>query len=487
MKQGQQPYKNNQVWMQLELTLLKENPLNEKIYRVKEDDLSELKNSIENFGLQNPIVINQDNTIISGHRRFNAVKQLNWTYVETITKKFNTKDEEILFLINENKYRIKELTQITREAEVLFEIEGRKAKQRQIEGAKNKVTPILEEPVMPSQPYSRFHRGETVKNVGEQVGIKKSSLYKLKDIIKKSDSLKDREVSDFLEGIANKESVDAAHKLSKETPEFIKQVKDKIDSGIKYHSVISAIKEAKKDTFFNNKETNYEQKDSDIQLFNDDCRNILKTLEDGSIDLLLTDPPYGINFVPSVSPEKGFDNDTPEYVAELMEDCLKLWQKKLKKDAHLYIFTGWGSYPWLNPIITKYFEISNVLVWVKNNNSLCDFDKRYAFQYELIIFARQYNNEGNERLLRHKEGTRLSSDVLHFNRCSQMTHSCEKPVDLLEFLINNSTSKSETVLDCFAGTFNSAIAAKNLERKYIGIEKDSRWYNIGLHSVNQKK
>ena len=446
---------------------LKIHPVNFRIYG--EEPIEELVLSLEEYGLQTPIVINNQDQILSGHRRVRAFTTLGWNEIEYEVKEFETPDKELEYLIAANQYRVKTLTQTVRESDVLLEIETRAAKSRQ----GWKISPVE-------------NKGKAADKVAAQIGLKPRNYLKIREVNNIVDGIEDQEVKDFINNIVNTQSVDAGYKLAKEKIEMINKVKAKVDSGRNYHSIVSVVKEARKENYYSNKETEHEFTKDDVKIYNEDCRVILETLEDNSIDGLLTDPPYGIEFTPTWSPEKNFNDDSVDYVAQLMDDCLKLWQKKLKKDAHLYIFTGWGSYPWLNPIIEKYFEISNVLVWVKNHNSLCDFDKRYAFQYELIVFARQYNNDGNERLLRHKEGSRLSPDVMNFSRCVNQIHSCEKPIDLLEYLIQNSTSEGETILDCFAGTYNSALAAINQKRKYIGIEKDQKWFNIGLQKINER-
>lgn len=457
--------KTNYKITKVKLNKLKEHPKNSIYNNLKDDDFDELKLSIS-IELQNPIIINKNFMILSGHRRFRAAKELNWIEIDTITKDFLTEDEELLFLLNENIYRIKTNIEKTREAREYREIENRKAKDRLKTNQPSKNEPTAKLPEA-----KRNDTGEVRNIVAAKVGLKPRTYGKLDDIIKVSDKLKDENNSKFLEDIANN-SVDAAHKLANKPEEFIKQVKDKVDSGIKYKSITSVIKEVEKEKHF---ESRKEQKlPETIKIYNDDCRNILKDIPDNSIDCILTDPPYAIDFVSSwKANSKEEFNDSKDTIIPLLNDVCKLLQIKCKKDAHLYFFSSWMSYTYFEEVISKYFDISNVIIWEKNNTSLVDFDKRYGFSYEQIIFCKQKGN--NSRMLKNKS----SRDVIHFDRIANPDHTCEKPIPLLEYFIENSTIENELVVDLFAGTFNSMVAARKLKRNYIGVEIKNEFFRKG--------
>ncbi len=142
----------------------------------------------------------------------------------------------------------------------------------------------------------------------------------------------------------------------------------------------------------------------------------------------------------------------------------------MKKDSHIYIFTTWKVYEKVKPIIGKYFEIKNCLIWNKNNWSMGDLNGNYAEKYEMIIFA----THGNRRLL----GENRPVNVLDFARTTNSNHPTEKPVDLLKELIKNSTGEGETVLDYFAGSGSTMVAAKELNRNPIGIEFDESYIDV---------
>lgn len=207
-----------------------------------------------------------------------------------------------------------------------------------------------------------------------------------------------------------------------------------------------------------------------------DCTIELETLSDNTVDCVVTDPPYGINYV---SNRRTIESEVVKAVAnDSIEDALKLWEtvcgilyKKMKEDSHLYCFTSWKVYPQFAEIIGRYFKIKNCLVWVKNNHGSGDLEGNYSEQYEMVIFA----TKGNRKLNGNRE-----SNVLNFDKVASLNllHSCEKPVDLLSFLIEKSTDAGELVVDPFMGSGSTIFAAKQTGRSYWGCELDEENYRI---------
>ena len=215
---------------------------------------------------------------------------------------------------------------------------------------------------------------------------------------------------------------------------------------------------------------------TDGNLVHGDCIEELEKLADGSVDCVVTDPPYGINYVSNfrtVESEvvKSVANDTIEDAVMLWNNTCAILERKMKADSHLYCFTSWKVYPYFVNIISKYFKVKNCLIWEKNNWSMGDLDGNYAEQYEMVIFA----TKGNRKL----NGGR-DTNILHFDRVanSSLLHSCEKPVDLLSFLIEKSTDGGELVADPFMGSGSTMVAAKNVGRQYWGCELDEENYRI---------
>jgi site-specific DNA-methyltransferase (adenine-specific) len=210
------------------------------------------------------------------------------------------------------------------------------------------------------------------------------------------------------------------------------------------------------------------------QLLLGDCRNMLASLPDGSIDCIITDPPYGIQYQSRshALPLSRIANDD-ERAYKLLEQALALAWCKMKYNRHLYIFTNWQAYAPMAEVVKKYFTLKNVLVWVKNNRTRGDLKGNYGYQHELVLYA----HKGRRHLVGNRDGNILQFDKVPSNH---MQHPTEKPVKLLEYLIAKSTTKGEVVLDMFMGVGSTCLAAKQLGRRYIGIELEPAWFNIAL-------
>lgn len=204
-----------------------------------------------------------------------------------------------------------------------------------------------------------------------------------------------------------------------------------------------------------------------------DCRDVLAQLPDESIDLLLTDPPYGLNYVsPSRTlPFAPIVNDDGDEAFDVLDGALAAAAPKVKPASHVYIFTCWKTYRPMMQVVRKYFVLANVLVWVKNNWGVGDLEGSYGEQQELIIFAQK----GHRPLNGVPQG-----NVLPFARVgtNQMQHPTQKPVDLLAYLIARSTHEGGLVVDPFMGSGSTCLAARNTRRRYRGVELDEQWYEV---------
>ena len=205
-----------------------------------------------------------------------------------------------------------------------------------------------------------------------------------------------------------------------------------------------------------------------------DAFDLLPKIPDASVDLILTDPPYGIDYQ---SNRRVVWEKLPKFKGDRDLGWLTVFvdeaHRVLANNRHLYCFCRWDTYPLFKAAIERRFRIKNALVWIKNNHGSGDLVGAYAPQYEMVIFA----SKGKRKL----NGQR-HPDILKYATVSSQVrrHPVQKPVDLLEFLIEKSTKQDEIVLDPFAGVGSTAIAARNVGRKYLAIEIDDQFFREGL-------
>lgn len=214
---------------------------------------------------------------------------------------------------------------------------------------------------------------------------------------------------------------------------------------------------------------------TDENLILGDSITELGLLPDDSIDCVITDPPYGIDYQSNFKIDKfeKIQNDK-ENTFILLDKVCAILQNKIKINSHLYFFTSWKVLYKHEEIIGKYFDIKNLLVWEKNNWSMGDLEGNYAEQYELIIFA----NKGRRILNGNRE-----TNILHFDRVVNEVHPTQKPIPLIEYLIEKSTNEGELVCDPFMGSGSTCRASKNKNRRYFGIEIDKNYFEVAKNIV----
>jgi site-specific DNA-methyltransferase (adenine-specific) len=211
----------------------------------------------------------------------------------------------------------------------------------------------------------------------------------------------------------------------------------------------------------------------DTAEFGTDALAGLQRLEDNSVACVVSDPPYGVNF------ESHDDSGTHDYgieadeYTELMRETFEQLQRVCKDNAHLYIFFATKRFDEITSIAAEFFDVTMTpLIWRKNNGTPTrekgGYEKQYAQYYEPILFCRMPN--GRSRSI-CPEGEQRKN-VLEYDRPSgdDRWHDSQKPRPLLRDLITNSTGPSETVLDPFAGSGSTLLAAKASGRHYKGFE-----------------
>jgi site-specific DNA-methyltransferase (adenine-specific) len=205
-----------------------------------------------------------------------------------------------------------------------------------------------------------------------------------------------------------------------------------------------------------------------------DWQDGIKQVLDNSIDLVVTDPPYGMKFQSNHRKvkHKSIQNDDNL-------DWLGGWCKELKRvckdEAHLYVFCSWHNVDIFKQELCAYFQIKNILIWEKNNTGMGDLEGDYAPKYEMIIFC----SNGTKKLNGERD-----ANILKAKRTGNENHPTEKPVNLISYLIEKSSNKGDLVLDTFAGSFSTAQACKQKERNFICFEIEEDYCRTAKNLLN---
>lgn len=204
------------------------------------------------------------------------------------------------------------------------------------------------------------------------------------------------------------------------------------------------------------------------EIINEDWQIAIQQLANNCVDLVVTDPPYGMEFQSNFrkTKHKSIQNDDNL-------DWLGGWVKELKRvckdEAHLYIFCSWHNIDKFKAEVGAYFNVKNILIWEKNNTGMGDLEGDYAPKYEMILFC----SNGQKKL----NGGR-DSNILKARRTGNENHPTEKPINLISYLIEKSSNKGDLVLDTFGGSCGTAIASRQLERNCYCFEIETDYCKV---------
>lgn len=197
------------------------------------------------------------------------------------------------------------------------------------------------------------------------------------------------------------------------------------------------------------------------KIYNMDCLEGMKQMQDNSVDIVITDPPYGINFQSNYRKEKynKIENDD-RLPLEYINHCIRISRRAC------YIFCRWDN-------LKDMPKPKSVLCWVKNNWSMGDLKHEHGRQWEAICFYPQKEHEFIKRI----------PDVIHCPRTGNVLHPTQKPVDLIKKLI--ASNKGNLILDPFIGSGTTAVACRELGRNFIGFEISPKYCKIAEERLMQ--
>ena len=242
---------------------------------------------------------------------------------------------------------------------------------------------------------------------------------------------------------------------------------------------------------------------SDIKLFCGDCLNEMKNIEDKSVNLILCDLPYG-------STSCSWDIIIP---------FDKLWDEynRVLTDNGIVVLFSSGFFT-IDLINSNRKDFKYKLIWKKNVPTGMSSAKYRPMKYyeEICVFYKKvgtYNPQMKPRVgvgkacynydhycgeSNHVEYKKVKkrydpdlvqpSDVLEFNvvpNRNGKVHPTQKPIELLEWLINTYSNENDLVLDNTMGSGSTGVACKNLNRDFIGIEKDEKYFEIAKQRIEE--
>ena len=226
-----------------------------------------------------------------------------------------------------------------------------------------------------------------------------------------------------------------------------------------------------------------------IQLKQGDCLELMKDIPDGSVDLVVTDPPYLIE-----TKGGGMYNRTngnvSEYIKELdtikdgfSEEVLEELCRMMKK-INIYIFCSQKQIiPLLNYFVEKKKCNWNLLTWHKTN-PVPACGNKYLTDTEYILFFREKGvkiyGEFKTKFTYYVTPKNVKDKKLY-------GHPTIKPLNILENLIVNSSAEGEIVLDPFMGSGSTGVACVNHGRRFIGMELDEHYFEVAKQRIDDAR
>ena len=405
------------------------------------EEFKQLERNILEEGIRDPLVT-WNGILVDGHNRYRIAQEYDIDFV-TVEKEFTDMNAVKEWMIN-NQFGRRNLNNYQRSVLALQLEDVFKAKAK--ENLKTSTGGINPQPLLNSakpEPINTRQEIAKIANVGHD------TISKVKKI----------------EATASPEIKAKVSTGEISINEAFKEIKKEENEQLKTQKAIEIIEKV------------YE---SNTNIFHGNCIEFIKTIEDKSIDCLITDPPYGVDIQFGA-----YDNQLSRKIENdgniddallLLDEMLLEVKSKLKDNAHIYIFCNWKIYPQFNAIISKHFQIKNLIIWDKLFMGMGDLKGNYSSSYEMIVFA-----GGNREFLTRPK------NIIQCRFNDERFHNTQKPVDLIKQLIENSTNVNETIFDPFLGSGSTVIAANQLKRNFIGCEIDEQNYKITLKRLEDGK
>lgn len=229
---------------------------------------------------------------------------------------------------------------------------------------------------------------------------------------------------------------------------------------------------------------------SDIQLFQGDCLELMSDIPDGSVDCIITDPPYGVTRC---------EWDKRVNLSELFRFCWKI----LKPSGPIVVFSQMSFTVDVINACRKYFRYELIYHKSRKVGFLAAKKMPLKAHENILVFYKKlptYNPQktpgktyiskphqpggayGRIKVRKYTEKSvsdRYPSDVLFFKNSNHKSlHPTQKPVELIEWLVKTYTNPGDTVLDCFMGSGTTGVACVRNGRKFIGMELQDRYFEV---------
>lgn len=226
-----------------------------------------------------------------------------------------------------------------------------------------------------------------------------------------------------------------------------------------------------------------------IELLQGDCLELMKNIPDGSIDLIVADPPYLIsatNGGGTINNIKKLNKSLSDLkVVDITQgyDIEKFGEEfiRVMKDINIYFWCNKVQIPeYFNFYVNKHKCKFDILCWHKTN-ALPTYSNKYLTDTEYLLYFRKGSGKCFPQSYEDAK-TFYVAPINHKDK-KEFGHPTIKPLDITEKIIRNSTKEGQLVLDPFLGSGTSGVACINTNRNFIGIELDNQYFEIAKSRI----
>lgn len=231
-------------------------------------------------------------------------------------------------------------------------------------------------------------------------------------------------------------------------------------------------------------------------IYNEDCLKTLKNMDDNSVNLIVTSPPYNKNFYTKANKNiagesckfrkinyDSYSDDLgeQEYIqwqSEVLTECCRV----LKDDGSIFYNHSdiLNKHNTIHPFFVYDFPLKQTLIWNRLNTP--KLDNNYFFPINEYVFWIKKNKNAKTKFYRNRCSFKKS--VFSLNADSKNNHPAPFPIELPNNFILSCTDVGDVVYDPFMGSGTTALAAIINKRRYIGSELSKRYYNDSLNNIN---
>ena len=212
-----------------------------------------------------------------------------------------------------------------------------------------------------------------------------------------------------------------------------------------------------------------------IKLLQGDCLELMKDIPDGSVDLVLTDIPYG-----EVNRKSNGLRNLDKGKADIVTFDLKELTETLcdKTDGSIYMFCGIEQVSTIRTTMVDKGLSTRLCIWEKTNPSPMNGQVIWLSGIECCVYGKKKNATFNE----HCKNT-----VFRFPTVKGKLHPTQKPIDLMKYLIEVSSNENDIVLDPFMGSGSCGVASVHTNRNFIGMELDKDYFEIAKKRIDAEQ